>query len=127
MLVLGASMGLAHGLSTGDPWTQTLRIAGAAVAMVPAAWVLGALTMVLVSAAPRWAPWAWTTVLLAFFLSLVGPLAKLNHWVLDLSPFTHIPKLPGEPMLWTPLIWLTAITLLLCAAALAALERRDLT
>jgi len=45
--------------------------------------------------------------------------------VSDLSPFTHLPKLPGGELDWTPLIGLTSVTLLLCTLGLIGLRRRD--
>jgi ABC-2 type transport system permease protein len=50
---------------------------------------------------------------------------KLNQRVLDISPFTHIPKVPGTAVTATPLVWLTAIVALLVAAGLAGFRRRD--
>jgi ABC-2 type transport system permease protein len=50
----------------------------------------------------------------------------LNHWLSDLSPFTHLPKLPGGELDWTPLIGLTLVTLVLCAVGLLGLRRRDI-
>jgi ABC-2 type transport system permease protein len=45
---------------------------------------------------------------------------------MDLSPLTHLPKLPGGDLSWTPLVWLIAITLALCSAGLLGLRRRDI-
>jgi ABC-2 type transport system permease protein len=46
--------------------------------------------------------------------------------VLDISPFTHAPKLPGGTLAAAPLVWLSVIALAPCAAGLAALRRRDI-
>jgi ABC-2 type transport system permease protein len=45
---------------------------------------------------------------------------------MDLSPFTHVPKLPGAEMRTTPVIWLIVVAGLLTAAGLAGFRRRDL-
>lgn len=45
---------------------------------------------------------------------------------MDLSPFGHLPKLPGGNMAWTPVLVLTAIAVALTAAGLVSLRRRDL-
>jgi ABC-2 type transport system permease protein len=42
------------------------------------------------------------------------------------SPFTHIPKVPGGDVSVTPLIWLTAIVAVLTVAGLTGLRRRDI-
>jgi ABC-2 type transport system permease protein len=51
---------------------------------------------------------------------------KLDQLVMDLSPFTHVPTVPGGEVTLTPLVWLTATALLLTAAGLAGLRRRDI-
>jgi ABC-2 type transport system permease protein len=50
----------------------------------------------------------------------------LSHWALDVSPFTHVPKLPGGSVSATPLVALSVIALALCALGLSALRRRDI-
>jgi ABC-2 type transport system permease protein len=45
--------------------------------------------------------------------------------VLDISPFIHAPKLPGTTFTATPLLWLTAVAVLLTGLGLAGLRRRD--
>ncbi len=61
-------------------------------------------------------------VLVAFF----GPLLRFPGWIMDISPFTHVPKLPGGPVNAAPLLWLALAAALLTAAGLAALRRRDI-
>ena len=45
--------------------------------------------------------------------------------VLDLSPFAHLPKVPGSDASAVPLVWLTLIAVTLAAAGLLGLRRRD--
>jgi ABC-2 type transport system permease protein len=59
-------------------------------------------------------------------LNIFGQALQLSHWVLDISPFTHVPKLPGGAVAATSLLWLSVIALALCASGLAALRRRDI-
>jgi ABC-2 type transport system permease protein len=47
--------------------------------------------------------------------------------VLDVSPFTHVPRLPGAAVTAAPLLWLTLAVLALAAAGLAALRHRDIS
>ena len=57
---------------------------------------------------------------------LVGAALQLNHWVLDVSPFTHLPKVPGAGVSAVPLLWLAAVVAALAAAGLVGLRRRDI-
>jgi ABC-2 type transport system permease protein len=57
----------------------------------------------------------------------VGPALDVPQAVLDLSPFGHLPKLPGGGMEWPPVLVLTAFAAALVAAGLAGLRRRDMT
>jgi len=67
----------------------------------------------------------WTAVGLAVLLNIFGQALQLSHWVLDVSPFTHAPRLPGGAVGAESLAWLCVIGIALCALGLAALRRRD--
>ncbi len=62
-----------------------------------------------------------------FVAAMFGILLDLPQWLLNLSPFQHVPALlPAVPMSWLPIVALTAVAAALIAAGLAALDRRDL-
>jgi ABC-2 type transport system permease protein len=46
--------------------------------------------------------------------------------VLDLSPFTHVPRVPSVDFSAPPVLWLLAVTAALIAAGMAGLRRRDI-
>jgi hypothetical protein len=76
-------------------------------------------------------PWesialAWTAVALVGVIAVFGPPLQWPAWMMDISPFTQIPKLPGGTVSAEPLIWLTAVALTISTAGLAGLRRRDL-
>jgi ABC-2 type transport system permease protein len=87
--------------------------------------VLAGATMLLIGVLPKLASAAWGVIAGALLLLLVGPLLDFDQWVLDLSPFTHVPHLPGGDFTAVPLMVLTLIAAALGGAGLLALRRRD--
>jgi ABC-2 type transport system permease protein len=125
MAATGLFAGLAHALETGDA-VQLPRVLGAALAQTPAAWVLAGAAATLIGAAPRAAVAAWALLAACLALGQLGVVLDLPRAALDLSPFTHLPRLPGGALTAAPLV-LAAIAAALAAAGVAALNRRDLT
>ncbi|MGW6980859.1 ABC transporter permease [Streptomyces sp. NPDC054932] len=121
LLLAGAGLGLGHGRDPG-------AAIGATLAQLPAVWLIGALAALLYGAAPAYAGAAWAVAGGVLALGWVGPALNLPQAVLDLSPFAHLPRLPGAQALdRTPLLALTALAAALTAAGLGALRRRDMT
>ncbi|MGW1890517.1 ABC transporter permease [Streptomyces sp. NPDC002004] len=100
-------------------------VMGACLVQLPAIWVIGGLAVLLHGLSPRVAPAAWGAAGGALLIGWIGPALDLPQGVLDLSPFGHLPKLPGGAMEWGPVLVLTAIAALLVAGGLLALRRRD--
>jgi polyether ionophore transport system permease protein len=59
-------------------------------------------------------------------IALFGQVLRLSQPVLDVSPFTHVPKLPGAAVTAAPLLWLSLAVLALVAVGLAGLRHRDI-
>jgi ABC-2 type transport system permease protein len=125
LAVAGTATGLAEGLSDGDVGTQLPRLLGAAMVQVPAVWVLAGIAAALFGLLPRLTSLAWAALVVFLLLGQLGSLFQLSQWALDLSPFTHLPKLPGGAFTATPLIWLVVVTAALTIAGLAGFRRRD--
>ena len=71
-------------------------------------------------------PAGWAALVICLLLGLVGTTLRLDPRILDISPFTHLPHLPGGKVTVAPLIWLSALAVALLTAGRAALRRRDL-
>jgi ABC-2 type transport system permease protein len=126
--VAGLATGLVYGASIGDVGGQLGQQLAAALAQAPAAWVLAGLAVALFGLVPRVAiPAGWTLLGVAALLILIGPSLRLSQWALGVTPFAHVPKLPGGDFTAVPLLWLTAVAVVLTGAGLAAFRRRDLT
>jgi ABC-2 type transport system permease protein len=127
LAVAGVATGLGYGLRIGSAGHQVAQMFGAAFAQLPATLALAAVAVLLFGVWPRaCVAGAWTAVGLAVAIELFGQVLQLSHWVLDISPFTHAPRLPGGTVSAAPLLWLCAIALVLTAAGLAGLRRRDM-
>ncbi len=126
MLGAGLTTGLTYGLASGHPGRELLRVLGAAMVQVPAVWVLAAVAVALVGLLPRFAVASWGALALCLLFGLVGAALQLSHWLLDISPFSHIPKVPGAAVSVTPLVSLLAIAVALGVGGLIGLRNRDI-
>jgi ABC-2 type transport system permease protein len=127
LAVAGAATGLGYGLRAGSVGHQVAQLLGAAFAQLPATLAVAAVAVLLFGLWPDAAvPGAWTAVGVAVLIELFGQVLQLSHWILDVSPFTHAPRLPGGTVSAAPLLWLCLIALALTAAGLAGLRRRDI-
>jgi ABC-2 type transport system permease protein len=120
LLVEGLMAGLVFG--PGD----LPDILAATMVQLPAVWVLAAVTVLLFGLLPRLSAVAWGAPALCLLVLLVGGTLQLDQWVLDISPFTHVPHLPGADVAVTPLLTLTAVAVLLTVAGLTGVRRRNL-
>jgi ABC-2 type transport system permease protein len=123
----GLLAGLAHGLRTGDVAGELPRVLGAALVQLPAVWVMAAVGAALFGLLPRLVVGAtWGVLAVVLFITTFGEPLQLSQWLLDLSPFAHLPRLPAATFTATPLLWLLVVAGVLAAAGLTAFRRRDL-
>jgi ABC-2 type transport system permease protein len=119
----GLPAGLIHAAQESDA-SQIGRVLAAALVQVPAAWVLGGVTLLLFGVAPRASAAGWGAVALCVLIGEIGPVADFGDTLLDVSPFTHVPQLPGRAMSVAPLS-LAVIAGAVGAAGLVGFRRRD--
>jgi len=125
LAVEGLAAGLTYGLIANDVGGQLPPVLGGVLAQLPAVWVLTAVAVLLFGVLPRFAAVAWGALAACVLLLLVGTTLRFNQRVLDLSPFTHTPHLPGGDLTWTPLVALTAVAVVVVAAGLTGFRRRN--
>ncbi|MEW2175340.1 ABC transporter permease [Streptomyces sp. NPDC005406] len=122
LIMAAGGVGLAAGYGHELP-----AVLGASLVQLPAVWLLGGVTVLLYGALPRAAVVGWGLVGLCLALGWTGPALDLPQPVMDVSPFTHLPRLPGAAgMEWGPVALLTATAVALVAGGLGALRRRDM-
>jgi ABC-2 type transport system permease protein len=121
----GVGTGVADAINSHDA-SQLPRLIAAGVVPAPAVWVVVGATVALFGFAPRAAAAGWGVLGACALLTVLGPLLGLPDWVLDLSPFQHVPQLPAAEFAAGPLLVLCAVAAVLTAAGMAAFRRRDL-
>ncbi|WP_432130955.1 ABC transporter permease [Streptomyces tendae] len=120
MLLAGLGFAAGYGQDVG-------AIMGACLVQLPAVWVIGGAAVLLHGLLPRAAVAGWAVAGAVLLLGWVGPALDVPQTVLDVSPYGHLPKLPGGEMSWSPVVVLVLIAAALVGAGLAGLRRRDLT
>jgi ABC-2 type transport system permease protein len=127
LLAVGLAGGSAYGLATGTWGARFGEWVLAAVVGVPAVLVLAGLVVAAVGLVPRWAAViGWSALGISLIMGQLGALLELPQWVLNLSPFTHVPPVPAEELELLPIAWLLGIAVALIALGLMAFHRRDL-
>ena len=116
-----ATAGVVHGGQGELP-----HLLAAAMVQLPAVWVLVGVVLALFGLAPRFARASWGVLVGCLLLGQLGRLLQLPSWAIAISPFTHLPQLPGGTVHVAPLLLLLGIASALGAIGVFGLRRRDL-
>ncbi len=124
VVTMGAAMAGTHALAgeSSGFWREF----SPNLAQLPAIWVMVALTIVAIGWLPRFDWLGWGLLSAVILIGELGGLMGLPDWVMKLSPFAHVPKLPVEAMNWTPVLTLAALAVALMAVGLLGYRRRDI-
>lgn len=125
LLVAGLAAGLVNAVQVGSLADGFGGALGAMLVQLPAALVLGGVAVALFGLLPRLTGLAWAALLLALLLGQLGELLQLPRWVMDVSPYTHVPQVPVAAVSWPPLVVLTLVAGVLIAAGVTGFARRD--
>ena len=122
-------MAVTGGQVLGGTGSLLRDLIGAALIQLPAIGVLGAVIATVIMLLPRWSVGlSWALVIGSLVAGPVfGPSLGLPTWLLDLSPFTHVPNAPAADPTIGPILGLCLAGGLLAAAAVLLLRRRNLT
>ena len=120
----GVGLAVADALVRGEG-TDIPRLVGLSWAYLPAMLVLPALAALLTGMLPRAVMLAWLWLAVTFVVSWLGPALDLPGAVNALSPFDHLPAMPGESIAIGPMVALTLLAAALTAAGVLGFRRRD--
>ena len=124
LLVAGTCLGLIA--SARDDSISITKVVQQSAATIPAVWVLVALAITAVGAAPTMRLIAWLGIVATFALTILGPTFRLPAWALDLSPLRHVPNLSAASPDWTGLAWLTGFIVIFLAIGFTGFRRRNI-
>lgn len=127
LAALGASTGLAYGLVTGDIGGALTGLLPTALAQLAPTLVLAGFVLAVFGVVPRYAATlSWLALAICLVIGQFGGLLGLPRIALDLSPFSHLPDLPAEPLAALPLVIMLALAAALGGVGVACLRRRSL-
>lgn len=121
----GVSAGLVNAAQVGSLADGFGGAMGAMLVQLPATLVIGGVAVALFGLLPRLTGLAWAALLVALLLGQLGELLQLPRWVMNISPYTHVPQVPVVAVSWPPLLALTLVAGVLIAAGVAGFARRD--
>ncbi|WP_427006496.1 ABC transporter permease [Pseudarthrobacter sp. H2] len=125
MLLAGLSVGAGAAVVLADG-AQFGRVTLAALAQIPAAWVVTSAVLAVFGWAPRLTGAVWGLLLAFVALGEFGVLWNAPQWLMDLSPFRHTPLLPLDSGDLAPLLGLALAAAALAAVGYSGWRRRDL-
>lgn len=125
LAVAGVTMGLGAAAAMGEPGLVWEVTAGH-LAYLPAILLILAVAGLLYGYRPGAVGVAWAVVFYAFFMGFFAPVMDLPQWVLNISPFEHVPGIPSEDFVLTPLLVLTVVAVAAVLVALRSFRTRDL-
>jgi ABC-2 type transport system permease protein len=124
-VLMGLGLALGYGLGMGE-WEEVGTQVAGQMAYLPGVLVVAAFAVAVVGLLPRRSLLAWILVAAVFFQTMLGETLRLPDAVDAISPFWHLPGVPGEP--FDPIPGLVELLLALALAALGlwGYRRRDL-
>jgi ABC-2 type transport system permease protein len=123
-VLVGLAVGLGYALSVGEPH-QVWRLGLAAIARIPAAWVMVGLAVVIWGFWPRLNWLAWVLFVGFLVMGEFGVLWDIPESVRNLSPFAHSPVVPGPDPHYLGIPVMLVIASALVALGIGRFAQRD--
>jgi ABC-2 type transport system permease protein len=128
MLLTALSMGSTYVLASGASWSKLGEIIAAALVQSTAIFAFLGFAIVACSFLPRMAvAIVWGGFAACLLIMQLGVLLNLPQWLIDLSPFGHLPPMPASDFSAAPVIGLSVVAIVLTVIGLTYFNRRDIT
>lgn len=125
LFMAGLGMGLAGSQSMNESrYLLDLIIAG--ISFAPAIWVAIGVAVVLFGWFPKRTSYSWAIIVYAFIVFYFGSILQMSDWMMDLSPFNHVPAIPAESFDWVSTVLLTGLAAIFVVVGWIGFRRRDL-
>jgi ABC-2 type transport system permease protein len=124
VLVAGAA-GLALGQLAATNAADSAEAFGAQLAYLPAVLTLVGIVVLIYGWLPDWGWVGWVVLAFVFVIGWLGGLLDPPRWIVDLSPYSHVPRVPIESAAGWSLPVLCLVGLGLVALGLVGFRRRD--
>lgn len=126
LIAFTLSYSLSYGSISGAE-QDVIRLVSAALVYTPAIWVVVGIAVALFGLVPRLTSLTWLVMGLFLIINLLADFLDVNQWVLDISPFTHVPNmLLGDTVGWS-LVLVVLIAVFLISMGIVGYRRRDIT
>ena len=125
LVTVGLTGAAARAAGSGG-WDDAPGIVAGALLQLPAVWVVVGIAVAAYGLGARYAVVGWVALGVFLVLGTIGSLFDLPQEVVDLSPFTHVPRLPGAAVRIVPEALLLVVAVALTGVNLVTLHRRDL-
>ena len=118
-------LGLVYGASVHDIPTSLGHAVGAGLITVPAVWLVMGVAVLSLGLRPSWFAISWVALGWCVIAGWFGVVLGLPEWILQTSPFGHLPTWPSGPMSWTAVIILSVIAVVMLLVSERGLRDRD--
>ena len=93
---------------------------------LPAIWLFTGISMLLFGLIPRLAALSWAALGIIVIIDLLGEFFDISQWILDISPFTQVPRLLVGDTLENSLILILVVAWALIIIGIVGYQRRDI-
>lgn len=127
LVTLGISAATSYILAEpGASWGELFRLTGAALTHAPAILAFAGAVIAVFGILPRaLIAISWTAFAFCLLVAWLGSALNFPQWLMNISPFAHIPSVPGNNVPVGLLAAITAAAIILIAVGLIAFRRRD--